>query len=445
MKKEHRLFSVLVTVSLVLTIIAPVAAAKPRKNDIKALFDGERAFIHIEALAGFGPRVAGGPAEKAAAEYIAAEMESYGLDVEIQEFNMLYFEDFGSVLEVVGGPMLSPNTMSFSPAGEFTAEIVDCGLGYPADFPPEVAGKIALIERGELYFWEKTQNAAAAGALAAIIYNHSPGNFYGTLTFITDIPAVSISLEEGQILLDLLDAGPVIVYLMVETVAYESTSQNVIGTLEGIDPDQGIVYMGAHYDSVSASPGANDDASGVAAMLEAARILSTKGHRVKATLKFIAFGSEETGLDGSYWYVVANEVEVTNMGIGMINLDMIGVGDTLLIGAIDWGGPTLKLYTQEMAGVWGLTWENFVAGTNSDHTYFEMVGVPAVFLTQSPDPYFHTSEDTPDKIDTEILEDNGELATTSMYDWAKNPVHRAKKAAHLEGVHVYQDKVYAAN
>jgi len=446
MKSRRQLISVLVAVGLILAIVVPTALAESHQDeDIKNLFKGDGAFAQIEALVSFGPRVAGGPVEAAAADYIAAEMESYGLDVEIQEFPMVYFEDFGSTLEVVSGPALSPNTMSFSPSGEFTTEIVYCGLGYPGDFPLEVAGKIALIQRGELYFWEKTQNAAAAGALAAIIFNNSPGNFFGTLTFITDIPAVSISLEEGTMLLDLLDDGPVTVYFDVDTVAYESTSQNVIGTLEGLQPDQGIVYIGGHYDSVSAGPGANDDASGVGAVLEAARVLSTQGHLTKATLKFIAFGSEETGLDGSYWYVVENEEEVTTMGLGMINLDMIGVGDTLLLGNIGWGGDTLEDYAEEKAAAWGLTWEPFTASTNSDHTYFEMVGVPAVFLHQSPDPYYHTSEDTLDKISLTKLEENGELATATMYDWAKNPALREKKAAKVEKVHVYKDKVLAAD
>ena len=444
MKTRHQLISFLVAVGLILAIVVPTALAEsPWNDDIKDLYQGDKAFAQIEALVAFGPRVAGGPAEYAAADYIAADMESYGLDVEIQEFPMVYFEDSGSTLEVVGGPVLSPNTMSFSPSGEFTAEIVYCGLGYPEDFPPEVAGNIALIRRGELYFWEKTQNAAAAGALAAIIFNHSPGNFFGTLTFITDIPAVSISLEEGTMLLDLLDEGPVTVHLDVDTAAYESTSKNVIGTLEGLEPDQGIVYIGGHYDSVSAGPGANDDASGVAAMLEAARLLGTKGHRTKATLKFIAFGSEETGLDGSYNYVVENYDEVTTRGIGMVNLDMIAVGDTLQIGNMGLSGPELRDYASEKAEAWDLDPEPFTASCNSDHCYFEVVGVPVAFLTQRPDPYYHTSEDTPDKIQVDTLETNGELATATLYDWAKNPALRDKKAAKVKKVYVYHDKVYA--
>ncbi len=445
MRIRHFIITMFIAIGLVLTLAGQSLHAGPGSRDIQNLYDGDRAFSQIEALVDLGPRVAGGPVEQAAADYIATEMESYGLEVEIQEFPMTYFEDFGSLLEVVGGPTLSPDTMTFSPAGEFTDEIVFCGLGYPADFPPEVAGRIALIQRGELYFSEKTANAAAAGALAAIIFNHSPGNFLGTLGSIADIPAVSISLEEGEMLLDLLGGGPVTVFLNVDTVAYDSTSQNVIGTVEGRDPEQGIVYIGGHYDSVSAGPGANDDASGTAGVLEAARVLATKGHKTKATLKFIAFGSEETGLDGSYNYVVENEEEVTTMGIGMINLDMIGVGDTLLIGNIGLADDAITDYTQAKAVTMGIEdWAPFTAGSNSDHTYFEMVGVPSVFLTQSPDPYYHTSEDTPDKIDVNKLEENGELATAVMYDWAKHPLLRAKKAAKIKKVHVYKDKVYKA-
>jgi len=445
MKVRYYWICIFVSLALIFVVSVPGSLAKQKSNDFQSLVDGEEAFDQIEVLCNFGPRVAGGPVERDAAEYIAAEMESYSLEVEIQEFPMIYFEDFGSTLEVVGGPTLHPNTMSFSPSGEFTEEVVFCGLGEPADFPPEVAGNIALIQRGALFFWEKTQNAAAAGALAAVIFNHSPGNYFGTLTFITDIPAVSISLEEGQDLLDLMAGGLVTVHLAVDTEAYDSTSQNIIGTLEGLQPEQGIVYIGGHYDSVSAGPGANDDASGVAGVLEAARVLTTKGHRTKATLKFIAFGSEETGLDGSYNYVVENEEEVSTMGIGMINLDMIAVGDTLLIGNIGWGGPALNDYTMAKAEAMGIEpWEPFTAGTNSDHTYFEMVGVPCTFLQQSPDPWYHTAEDTPDKINVDILEENIELATGAMYGWAKNPALRAKKAAKLEKVHVYKDKVLKA-
>ena len=440
--KKYSVISVAVfVIGLMLT---PMLYAGPSSKCIKKLYDGDRAFSHVQVLEAFGPRVAGGDQERAAADYIADEMASYGLDVEIQTFPIIYFEDVGSELIVVDGDILAPNTLSYSPSGDFTSGVVYCGLGYPEDFPPEVAGSIALIKRGEMSFYDKTVNASAAGAQAVIIFNHSPGNFFGTLGDITDIPAVSISLEQGSALLDLVNGGPVTVSLSVSTDAYPTTSQNVIGTLEGRDPSQGIVYIGGHYDSVSAGPGANDNATGTASVLETARVLATRGHKTKATLKFIAFGAEEIGLNGSEYYVTTNEAELVEKGLGMINLDMVGVGDTLLIGCIGTAALDLTDYAQAKATTMGITpWEAFTAESNSDHTYFEMVGVPSVFLQQSPDPNYHTAEDTSEKIDPVALEKNGELGCAVMYDWAKNPNLRTRKAAaKMAKVHVYRDRVH---
>lgn len=433
MKQRRQLLDVLLAVGLIFAILAPSVLAGPPSDDIKDLFIGENALAHIAALVSFGPRVAGGPAEDAAAEYIAAQMRSYGLDVEIQEFPQLYYEDLGSTLEVVGGPTLTPRYMRYSPPGEVTAEIVDCGYGnYSTDFPAEVAGKIALIKRGPsgFTFTLKVENATEAGALAAIIYNDRSGPLTGNLSYITDIPAVGIPQTEGSDLLALLAAGPVTVHLTVNAVVND-TSQNVVGTLVGLQPEQGIVYIGGHYDSVRAGPGANDDASGVAAMLEAARVLGTKGHRAKATLKFIAFGSEETGLRGSRAYVDANSEEVATQGLGMVNLDMIAVGDYLRIGNMDetFLDP-IEGYAVAKADLMGVSpWVYYDASCNSDHCYFERAGIPAVFFITWPDPNYHTSRDTLDKISLSWLEGNGELATAVLYDWAKNPVLRAKKEA----------------
>jgi subtilisin family serine protease len=59
-----------------------------------------------------------------------------------------------------------------SPYATVTGKVVDCGLGYPADFPASVAGKIALVKRGEIKFREKAKNAKNAGAVAMIVYNN---------------------------------------------------------------------------------------------------------------------------------------------------------------------------------------------------------------------------------------------------------------------------------
>jgi serine protease len=100
--------------------------------------------------------------------------------------------------------------MEGSPLGSVTSPFVFSGLGRTTDFTDAVQGKIALIERGEITFREKVQNAKNAGAAAAVVYNNVPGPFRGTL--IRDeneeiIPeakafqwplAVSLSREDGQ-------------------------------------------------------------------------------------------------------------------------------------------------------------------------------------------------------------------------------------------------------
>ncbi|HPA17233.1 MAG TPA: S8 family serine peptidase [Verrucomicrobiae bacterium] len=84
-----------------------------------------------------------------------------------------------------------------------TGLIYNCGLGYPTNFPPGVSNNIALIQRGTLFFSDKVSNAMTAGARAAIIYNNTNSALNFTLQTPGDwIPAVSISLTNGQTLLN---------------------------------------------------------------------------------------------------------------------------------------------------------------------------------------------------------------------------------------------------
>ncbi len=85
------------------------------------------------------------------------------------------------------------------------------------------------------------------------------------------------------------------------------TGMNIIATKPG-DPAYGTLYVGAHYDTVArvtgsplGGPGANDNASGTATVLEAARVLASEP--LSLTVQFIAFGAEEDGLVGSYHFV----------------------------------------------------------------------------------------------------------------------------------------------
>ena len=103
---------------------------------------------------------------------------------------------------------------------------------------------------------------------------------------------------------------------------YFYTSQNVEGTLPGTNTkDTSLILFNAHYDSVAAGPGANDDGSGTAAVLAAAYALSH--FKFQRSLRFVTFSGEEIGLMGSRAY--ANDAYERNDNILVeINADMIG-------------------------------------------------------------------------------------------------------------------------
>ncbi len=104
---------------------------------------------------------------------------------------------------------------------------------------------------------------------------------------------------------------------------------NIVAVIQGTEAGAGTVIVGAHYDSVgnplesatTYAPGANDNATGVAGIIELARILSQKQHR--STIMLVAFSAEEVGRVGSKAfarYLVERQVDV----IGMVNIDTIG-------------------------------------------------------------------------------------------------------------------------
>ncbi|HMH45113.1 MAG TPA: M20/M25/M40 family metallo-hydrolase, partial [Pyrinomonadaceae bacterium] len=131
------------------------------------------------------------------------------------------------------------------------------------------------------------------------------------------------------------------VSLSVDVVRRESPSYNVVGILRGSDPilsdlNEEAIVIGAHYDHLgrggegSLAPregeihhGADDNASGVAGLIELARVLSTQNPKPRRTIVFIAFSGEEEGLLGSDYYV-NHPIMPLAKTVAMINMDMIG-------------------------------------------------------------------------------------------------------------------------
>jgi Zn-dependent M28 family amino/carboxypeptidase len=218
---------------------------------------------------------------------------------------------------------------------------------------------------------------------------------------------------------------------MVEGVPCE----NVDATIEGSDRPADIVVVGAHYDSVALTTGANDNGSGVAAMLELARIFSQK--RTPRTLRFVAFANEEApyfGTDAMGSLVYARRCKERGENVAaMLSLETIGfysdtkgsqkyppplslfypstgnfigfVGDRSSSGLVKRAIGTFRRSTRFpsegaalFAGVPGVSW--------SDQWSFWQAGYPAIMVTDTAPfryPYYHTISDTPDKLDYERM------------------------------------------
>jgi len=179
------------------------------------------------------------------------------------------------------------------------------------------------------------------------------------------------------------------VQVFTETIPDEGgefTSANIIAIKEGLSKK--IIIIGAHYDSVKDGKGADDNASGVAVMLEAAKKL--KSVETPYTIYFIAFGAEELGFIGSYYYVdQMTEVDKTN-AIVAINLDSLIAGDNAYVYGDNGVGGEIRDWLLIWAEEEGLplqtqTGENpeYPAGTTgdwSDHVPFKEADIPYVYF-----------------------------------------------------------------
>jgi aminopeptidase YwaD len=377
---------------------------------------GASAFNHVQHLAGvIGPRVAGTPADRQAAEYMATQFRQYGYAVEFHTFQFPFFEVRQVQMQVAGA---QPRTIqaeallltAATPAAGIEAEVVSVGLGRPEDFEGRrVTGAIALAERGGLTFREKMVNAASRGAVAIIVYNNQPGIVPGTLQQRAEIPAVTVSQDDGRQLVDAAQAGSLRIRLMVDVVNETRSTANVVATKRGTTRPNEIIVIGGHFDSVPRSPGANDNASGVATLMEAARVLASVP--TARTIQFVPFSGEELGLFGSAAFANDRRQGV----VAMINLDMVGWGERLMVGNSPGRDGAAVDTALQVAQRLGIEVNRFRAG-GSDHVSFERHGIPAVFVHRGIDPSYHRPTDVPANVDPKHLEEAARLLVALIQD-----------------------------
>lgn len=170
------------------------------------------------------------------------------------------------------------------------------------------------------------------------------------------------------------------------------------------------VVLGAHIDSVSGSPGANDNASGVAVILEIARLARVTRHA--RFLRFVAFGSEEYGRDGTHH--VGSQVYVNRLGdkgrrklAGMISVDMVADGRPLLVGSFGIGPRILGRILYRKLDRAHINVSYRIMCDCSDNGPFEHAGIPGAYAYSGPEPNYHDPSDTAGNLAPADLERSG--------------------------------------
>jgi len=226
----------------------------------------------------------------------------------------------------------------------------------------------------------------------------------------------------------------------VESLYYDSKGtqvRNIVVEKRGSDPGKSIIILGAHYDTVPGTPGADDNASGVAGLLELARLL--KGTSNTRTIRFVAFPHEEppyfyTRLMGSRQYAGMLKQSGENVLV-MICLEMLGfageryeqrypaplmqvlgrypmygnyiglVGNLRSLRMMSFVRRVMRAHCT--VGVESLTAPGFIPPMFlSDHSSFWKYGYPALMVTDTAflrNPHYHLPSDTPDTLNYDFL------------------------------------------
>lgn len=340
---------------------------------------------------------------------------------------------------------------SFSANDKVTGELLDVGHGvcdsilglddyYGKENP---SGRVLLMEfplpknlpndsaaLKRLSINQRLEKAFRRGALAAILWNSNspeypelfdfthPSILQGAVVFVTEDVARELKKSEGQS-----------VYLMATTLRIIQHFNNVIGFLNNHAGE--TVIVGAHYDHVglnhrrNARCGADDNASGVAMMLELARFLAQHSDTTFNYL-FIAFGAEELGMIGSGYFCEHPVIPLDSVAY-MCNFDMVG-----RLGA---EGNRITALGTETSPQWNTLYGGMPKypfrlklykgpSSFSDQECFYKNKIPIFYLTTGLHSDYHTYRDKPDRINY--------TGMIPVIRFAEEFIIRSEKTGHID-------------
>jgi aminopeptidase YwaD len=377
----------------------------------------------LSDLASFGNKRAGTTEDVHAGNYLKRRFQDAGLEqVHFEEFTFPKFELSSSSVSLSLGGVASATSatshevLAYSGTGTVDADIAYVGKGHPADYVgKDVRGKLVLVDR-DARFHRATQLTLVAqnGGVGMIWASTAPNDLIqvGTVSLsegiLGAVPAVSIAATPAQAIRDAIAAGQnAHGAVSVDAAIRSAGGRNLVGTLRGSDASGAYLVVGAHYDTWFT--GSYDNSAGVAAVLAMAEDLAAHGGR-KLTLRFVAYDAEEVGLFGGYDYLRKHVVAANEPLLGFVNLetpanDNDGTkalahtnGSPFPTALTDQGFPTVYPSYIGMEVLQPL----FGGVIPTDIQGMYRYGLQGT-TTFSDSPYYHTTADTPDKVNIDLL------------------------------------------
>jgi hypothetical protein len=410
------------------------AAAQPdeaiARRMAASILESEQVLRDVRELTTIaGPRLTGSPTYERAADWAARQFRAIGIDrVSLEPFTIdRGWERISASARIVAPVdrmlhVASLGWMPSTPDGGIEAEavLVSSLAAGKIETQTSLKGRIALLPDNEPYGapydasrvrQDVDARLRAAGAVAMLSPDTDGGNqlsarWRGFDATIGALPAAQLGHDDAEAMRHLLDRGAVRVAIELRNRVSAGTVSvpNVVAEIRGRGKPDEWVLVGAHLDSWDFAAGAQDNATGVAQVLAAARAIAAVGRAPRRSIRFVLFGGEEQGQLGSAAYVRAHARELDGC-VAMLNTDA-GSGRT-----IGWTTPGRADVTRGARAVAGGPLDALGAGTfdeglqyafQSDGAHFLLAGIPMLDLNADDSKYeeiHHKNTDTLDRVD----------------------------------------------
>ncbi|MGD9493148.1 MAG: M28 family metallopeptidase [Bacteroidales bacterium] len=373
-----------------------------------------------------------------AASYIEKEFTRLGLkpveESYVQTFD-ISVNNFTSLELIIDGKKLRPgtdfilNAHSSAVFGDFKTIYIDESIRTSKKklntIIPKISGKILFLKRYEtkdkdaLQWYDAVAHQNPFKAAGIIVLDS------GNLTYSVAMYDKLISHFTAQLAPGAFPQKPAksVSCNIKNNFISKYPVKNVAAYLQGQQYADSFIVITAHYDHIgmlgdAMFPGGNDNASGVAMMLDLARHLKDQNFRPRYSIIFIALASEEAGLFGSTWFAEHPMMDLKRIRF-LLNLDMVGSGST---GITVVNGSKFKNEFQKLVDINN---ENkFINGVkergeacNSDHCPFYQRGVPSFFIYTTGKEYeeYHNINDKPEAVPMTAYNGLFRLVESFMY------------------------------